>query len=307
MPSAPWRLRPSGCWPRGRSRAGSAAPADRWTWPTRAPSAWCCARPAATSAAHGLTLVATLAQDPIRPVKAGQHLMSDPKICLFDKCRKPIQGLRADAKYCSHGCSTKAAKRRIRLRNGLFVGGLERGCEDCGKPFQAAFTRHAFCSEACAKTSYAKRNQQARRTTQCGVCAEEFAPVSSTQRFCSDSCLSVRRRQRRLVKKYGLTQSSFEALLEQQGGACAICRTNDAGRWVVDHDHSCCGPGSSCGSCIRGILCLGCNTALGLFKDSQESLSRAVNYLARSTACQALNSNETATPNQFGKQPIRVP
>ena len=27
----------------------------------------------------------------------------------------------------------------------------------------------------------------------------------------------------------------------------------------VDHDHSCCEGGNSCGKCIRGVLCRGCN------------------------------------------------
>lgn len=59
----------------------------------------------------------------------------------------------------------------------------------------------------------------------------------------------------------------YEAMLFMQNGVCAICREVDATghRLSVDHDHTCC-PGRSCGSCVRGLLCLSCNRALGHFE-----------------------------------------
>jgi hypothetical protein len=68
------------------------------------------------------------------------------------------------------------------------------------------------------------------------------------------------------LKRYGLTQALFDALLEQQGHACAMCRESfaDGQPIFIDHDHACCpDEKSSRGKCVRGLLCLGCNTALG--------------------------------------------
>ena len=43
----------------------------------------------------------------------------------------------------------------------------------------------------------------------------------------------------------------------------------------IDHDHACCpDEKSSCGKCIRGLLCLSCNTALGLIERKYD-LARA--------------------------------
>jgi len=68
------------------------------------------------------------------------------------------------------------------------------------------------------------------------------------------------------ISSYGLTQESFDLLLEAQQNACGMCHQPFEERQLihVDHDHACCrGKGRSCGACIRGLLCHSCNIALG--------------------------------------------
>ncbi|GGP31473.1 hypothetical protein GCM10010501_72640 [Streptomyces libani subsp. rufus] len=81
--------------------------------------------------------------------------------------------------------------------------------------------------------------------------------------------------------RYGITAEDYEALLEAQGGACAICREpcTTGNRLSVDHDHECCPGRRSCGKCIRGLLCTRCNPGIGYFRDNVELLRRAVAYL----------------------------
>jgi hypothetical protein len=68
------------------------------------------------------------------------------------------------------------------------------------------------------------------------------------------------------LSRYGLTQEGFDRLLEFQAYACAMGGepfTEDS-VICIDHDHACCpDEKKSCGKCIRGLLCLSCNTALG--------------------------------------------
>jgi hypothetical protein len=68
------------------------------------------------------------------------------------------------------------------------------------------------------------------------------------------------------LARYGLTQEDFDGLLEFQGYACGMCRQafEDGQVIFIDHDHACCPEEKrSCGRCVRGLLCLSCNTALG--------------------------------------------
>lgn len=89
-----------------------------------------------------------------------------------------------------------------------------------------------------------------------------------------------------LWSKYRLTLERYEQILADQGGRCAICGTDSPqdirlDRFHVDHDHSCCPGRESCGQCVRGLLCRGCNTALGNFGDDRDRLLSAARYLAQ--------------------------
>ena len=90
-----------------------------------------------------------------------------------------------------------------------------------------------------------------------------------------------RHKAQRLWRQYHITQEQYDAMLEAQNWGCAICGgVNSNGKALaVDHDHRC-GPGKkSCGKCVRGLLCIPCNLAIGRFKDSPHLLRRAIEYI----------------------------
>lgn len=91
------------------------------------------------------------------------------------------------------------------------------------------------------------------------------------------SCELSRTRQRR----YGFTAEQYAELLEAQGGGCAICgETNQSGRSLaIDHDHACCPDQNSCGKCVRGLLCDGCNLGIGKLRDNPNLLRKAAIYI----------------------------
>lgn len=85
---------------------------------------------------------------------------------------------------------------------------------------------------------------------------------------------------KKLLARYGITQEQFDSMLLAQDGLCAICKGPPGSRaFHVDHDHACCSGAKSCGGCVRGLLCFGCNAGLGMFRDEPERLLSAIEYL----------------------------
>lgn len=76
------------------------------------------------------------------------------------------------------------------------------------------------------------------------------------------------------LKRYGLTEEAFAAMLEKQGGVCAICHKECVvySRLCVDHDKET--------EVVRGLLCNHCNSGLGKFFHSEELLKSAIEYLS---------------------------
>ena len=74
------------------------------------------------------------------------------------------------------------------------------------------------------------------------------------------------RREEKLRRKYGMSQSMYVELLSKQNGVCAICKQDCMPRRNFDIDH-CHKTGR-----IRGLLCRRCNLALGLFYDNPLNL-----------------------------------
>jgi hypothetical protein len=159
-------------------------------------------------------------------------------------------------------------------RDELFAQGLQYcpKCKDRGHfdDFHKNAGRKDGLASWC-KDCITARNKQYRENN------KESIAANRKQRLKNDPGFE---RRQHLKSNYNLTGEQWDAMLESQGGVCAICGTDTpggVGTWHVDHDHACCPKRKkSCGKCVRGLLCNQCNVHL---PDSFERVLQMMQYL----------------------------
>jgi len=98
----------------------------------------------------------------------------------------------------------------------------------------------------------------------CKHCELDFEPRSNANKYCEVCIPEGDMQARRLMSYYGLCRVCYNLMKDEHSGACAVCCVWPA--TVVDHDHACCPGWKSCGKCVRGMLCEGCNIVLGRYE-----------------------------------------
>ncbi len=205
----------------------------------------------------------------------------------------------------------------------------EKECPRCLKKFFPKHPRTVYChSDECKKigwTNQYKKNSATYNNNNklpkknCVICDKEFQPRSLANKgVCGNvDCRYQQRLQHNRnhkrrkgkaslkahhIKQYGLTIEQYEQMEEYQDHRCKICGIHESKnaidkngtvrRLAIDHDHN---TGQ-----IRGLLCSACNTALGSFKDSVDSLKRAILYLEGSK-----NSKQYMPNSAIAKKSMR--
>ncbi len=83
-------------------------------------------------------------------------------------------------------------------------------------------------------------------------------------------------RNKKLLKKYGITLDDYYVMLSEQNNKCAICgkTPEEQGKdLAVDHCHT--------SNKVRALLCNNCNVAIGFLKDNVDITKKIMYYLIK--------------------------
>jgi hypothetical protein len=126
------------------------------------------------------------------------------------------------------------------------------------------------CGENKPLDQFARRTGGLDLQAQCKACRSRHKRA----RYAKNATLRRIQAQRARKRSYGLSAAEFDAMLCEQAGRCKACDdpfgpgSHDA---HVDHDHKT--------GRVRGLLCQGCNMAIGYAKDSGARLRLVAAYL----------------------------
>lgn len=120
------------------------------------------------------------------------------------------------------------------------------------------------CCSGCSRTLPVDRFYRRPEGHVTGRCRDCVSAYGKANRWPSE-----RRRDRTFRDRYGITLAQRDAMIEAQGGRCAICDEKHE-RLCVDHDHET--------GAVRAILCNRCNVAVGVLESAR--LPDLVAYLA---------------------------
>lgn len=122
-----------------------------------------------------------------------------------------------------------------------------------------------------------KTHRPGKPVSQCTACRVAY---NKTYREKNKEKFLAIERKSKLKITYGITPEQYNDMLDKQEGKCAICLAKKPGgrtkMFFIDHCHDT--------NKVRGLLCMRCNTGLGLFLDNPKFLLSAISYLKESSS-----------------------
>ena len=201
----------------------------------------------------------------------------------------------AGTKYCSTACKREGYTRAARSPGPPPPSVI---CPICDIKFSRNVGRggYKYCSPECRRESAKRRG---RPDVSCAWCGRPGRPGGNSGENMRErwgwpyvclACLAPLRSVLPRLRMHRVSAEKARTLLTSPG--CEVCGTDllvrirpvgggYSARLAVDHDHACCPGPTSCGQCVRGFLCPGCNMAEGNLDGDPDRAEALASYMRR--------------------------
>lgn len=154
----------------------------------------------------------------------------------------------------------------------------QRKCKWCSSNVKEHYLKDGRFSgyyKTCGKKeclSEAYRDKNVRQTKRfhaervCQSCKKPYEAKGRGQRWCK-TCAPDKGSQA-ILRRYGVSKPQWDFLSKIQGEKCKLCNRKPK---VVDHNHK---TGD-----VRGLLCYGCNTLVGLLERDYDWIKKSLKYI----------------------------
>lgn len=187
----------------------------------------------------------------------------------------------------TYGCRCVRCRKRQSERWGS-AKGVPTSCKylGCTKP-RRRVQGARYCEEHATMIRNEPKTQHERTPRRCVVCDQlKMVPRRKLYDVCP-SCHDANARLIANAMQHHVDQMTLATWVLRPH--CHLCgqrfyfgRGSADAVFHIDHDHSCCNGGTSCGKCIRGLLCRSCNMSLGHVEAmiKRTGTDRLLRYLA---------------------------
>lgn len=153
-------------------------------------------------------------------------------------------------------------------KNRAMADGLHYYCKECTR-VSSLNAYHRGRQDPSEDSDFATREKLC---TSCNLIKQnkDFGTNNNRAMTICKECKNLKARARR----YSMSK---EQLLELLKSGCQACGSFE--ELCIDHDHSCCHKGQTCGNCVRGVLCKNCNTLEGILLANKDRIPMVEKYL----------------------------